>query len=122
MSDLQDVKNAVKICEQNKNLNIVIMQCGSDYPLKHRDTNLKTLTTFKSNFKYRLGFSDHTTSEIAGITSVGLGATVFEKHVTLNKNLLVQIIFLLWSQMNLRIIFIKLKKLINVLGQAKKIY
>lgn len=86
MSDLQDIKNAVKICEKNKNLNIVIMQCGSDYPLKHRDVNLKTLTTFKHNFKYVLGYSDHTTTEIAGITSIGLGATVFEKHITLNKN------------------------------------
>ena len=85
MSDLQDVKNAVKICEKNKNFNIVIMQCGSDYPLKHKDVNLNTLATFKSNFKYCLGFSDHTIGEVAGITSVGFGSIVFEKHITLNK-------------------------------------
>ena len=85
MSDLQDIKNAVKICENNNNFDIVIMQCGSDYPLKHKDVNLNTLKTFKSNFKYSLGFSDHTIAEVAGITSVSLGATVFEKHITLNK-------------------------------------
>jgi len=85
MSDLQDIKNAVKICEDNRNFKIVIMQCGSDYPLKHKDVNLKTLATFKSNFKYFLGYSDHTIAEVAGITSVGFGATVFEKHITLNK-------------------------------------
>ncbi len=86
MSDLQDVKNAVEICEKNHNPNIVIMQCGSDYPLKHKDVNLNTLKTFNLNFKYCLGFSDHTLSEVAGITSIGFGVTVFEKHITLNKN------------------------------------
>ena len=85
MSDLQDIKNAVSICEKNKNFKIVIMQCGSDYPLKLKDVNLNTLKTFRLNFNYHLGFSDHTISDTAGITSVGLGATIFEKHVTLNK-------------------------------------
>ncbi len=85
MSDLLDIKNAVEICEKNKNFNIIIMQCGSDYPLKHKDVNLSTLKTFNLNFNYKIGFSDHTLSEVAGVTSVGLGATVFEKHITLNK-------------------------------------
>lgn len=85
MSDLQDIKKAVEICEKNKNFNIIIMQCGSDYPLKHKDVNLNTLKTFKLNFNYSLGFSDHTLSEVAGVTSIGLGATVFEKHITLDK-------------------------------------
>jgi N,N'-diacetyllegionaminate synthase len=86
MSDLNDIKLAVEICEKNNNYNIVIMQCGSDYPLKHKDVNLNTLKTFKSQFNYNIGFSDHTLGDIAAITSIGLGATVIEKHITLNKN------------------------------------
>ena len=63
------------------------MQCGSDYPLKHKDVNLNTLKTFNNHFNYTLGFSDHTIEDVAGITSIGFGVTVFEKHVTLSKKL-----------------------------------
>ena len=85
MSNLKDVKQAVKICEKNKNKNIVLLQCGSLYPLPISKTNLNTLKTYLKNFNYNIGFSDHTLDDIAAITSVGLGAKVFEKHITLNK-------------------------------------
>ncbi len=120
MSDLQDIKNAVKICEKNKNSNIVIMQCGSDYPLNHKDVNLNTLATFKSNFKYYLGFSDHTIAEIAGITSVGFGATVFEKHVTLNKNSAGPDHFFAMEPSEFKGYITKIKEAHKCLGTSKK--
>ena len=73
------------------------MQCGSDYPLKHKDVNLNTLKTFNSNFKYCLGFSDHTLSS-GRYYKIGFGVTVFEKHITLNKNSNGPDHFLQWNQ------------------------
>ena len=87
MSDLDDVKNAVKVSEKNKNYKIIVMQCTSLYPLKHKDVNLNVLKNYKKNFKYTLGFSDHTPDGVAAITSVGMGSRVFEKHITLSKQM-----------------------------------
>jgi len=120
MSDLQDIKNAVEICEKNKNFNIEIMQCGSDYPLMHKDVNLKTLSTFKSNFNYFLGFSDHTTSEIAALTSIGFGVTVFEKHFTLNKNSAGPDHFFAMEPQEFKDYIFKIKESYKCLGTDKK--
>ena len=46
---------------------------------------LNSLKTYLQNFNYILGFSDHTLDDVAAITSIGLGARVFEKHITLDK-------------------------------------
>ena len=87
MSDLDDIKRAVNICEKNKNYNISILQCGSVYPLSYQDVNLNVLSTFKDTFGYPIGLSDHTLDNLAAISSVGMGATVFEKHFTLSKKM-----------------------------------
>lgn len=83
MSDLDDVKKA---CRKLNNCKLVLMQCTSLYPTNEKDTNLNVINTFKKTFKkVELGFSDHTSSDIAAITSVGMGVRYFEKHITLNK-------------------------------------
>jgi len=83
MCDLDDIKKAYNLLKNNV---LTIMQCCSVYPLNHIDANLKVLKNYKKEFpRARIGFSDHTTGNIAAITAVGLGATVFEKHLTLNK-------------------------------------
>jgi len=87
MADLEDIRKAINVCVKNKNFQIVVMQCGSLYPLHLSKCNLNTLNTFKNLSFCKTGFSDHTLCDIAAITSVGLGAIVFEKHITLNKKL-----------------------------------
>lgn len=83
MSDLDDIKKAHRVLNKCK---LVLMQCTSLYPTKEKDVNLNVINTFKKDFKkLELGFSDHTTSDIAAITAVGMGARYFEKHITLNK-------------------------------------
>ena len=83
MCDLDDIKKALKKINNSK---VVLMQCTSLYPTSEKDTNLNVIKTFKKKFKkIKLGFSDHTISDIAAITSVGMGVRYFEKHITLNK-------------------------------------
>ena len=88
MSDMLDIEMSHKKILKNGNQNIVIMQCGSMYPLPLKKANLNTLTSFKNKFRCGIGFSDHTLDDIASITAIGKGALVIEKHFTLSKKLL----------------------------------
>lgn len=88
MSDILDIDVAFKKVLGLGNRNIIIMQCGSMYPLPPKKVNLNTLTTFKNKFDCLLGFSDHTLDDVAAITAVGKGVIFFEKHFTLSKKLL----------------------------------
>lgn len=88
MSDILDIDVAFKKVLSLGNRNIIIMQCGSMYPLPPKKVNLNTLTTFKNKFDCLLGFSDHTLDDVAAITAVGKGVIFFEKHFTLSKKLL----------------------------------
>ena len=85
MSDLDDIKKAYK---KLNNCKLVLMQCTSLYPTNEKDVNLNVINTFKKYLKKaELGFSDHTISDVAAITAVGMGVRYFEKHITLNKKL-----------------------------------
>ena len=66
--------------------NIYILQCNSEYPSPLRDVNLNAMLNMKKNLQLKIGFSDHTLGSLASIVAVSLGASVIEKHITLNKN------------------------------------
>ena len=85
MCDMVDVEEAINICLGAGNSNIALLQCGAVYPLDNDLVNLRVIQAFASRFNCPVGFSDHTINEIAAITAVGLGATIFEKHITLDK-------------------------------------
>ena len=84
MCDFVDVEEALNICYASNNHNICIMQCGSIYPLENRDANLNVINSFLKRYDHLVGFSDHTIDNTAAITAVGIGARIFEKHITLN--------------------------------------
>ncbi|CAI8265550.1 MAG: N,N'-diacetyllegionaminic acid synthase [Gammaproteobacteria bacterium] len=85
MCDMVDVEEAVNTCMGTDNRQVVLMQCGAMYPLPSELVNLRVIQTLVHRFNCPVGFSDHTLGQVAAITAVGLGATVFEKHYTLNK-------------------------------------
>jgi len=63
------------------------MQCTSAYPALYEEINLNTIQTLRNKFKLNIGFSDHSLGVAASIAAAALGATIIEKHLTLNKNL-----------------------------------
>lgn len=66
--------------------NITITHCTSCYPTYTSDINMAALTSIKKEFPFcRVGYSDHTIGSTATIMAVALGASVIEKHITLNK-------------------------------------
>ena len=64
------------------------MQCNTEYPTPYKDLNLNVIKNFKKKFKVNVGLSDHSLGDVAPIMAVTLGASVIEKHITLNKNLI----------------------------------
>lgn len=85
MCDMIDVEEAVNVCFGAGNDRVVLMQCGAMYPLPNELANLRVIHSLKKRFQCPIGFSDHTLGQVAAIAAVGVGATVFEKHFTLDK-------------------------------------
>jgi len=85
INEIRDLVNCVKRYIPNK---FVLMQCTGDYPSKSSDSNLKVMLTYKKNFNCLYGYSDHTLGYINPTAATALGASVYEKHFTLNKKML----------------------------------
>ena len=62
------------------------MHCVSGYPAPSSDYNLKTLVDMQKKFGLVTGLSDHTIENITAISSIALGVSIIEKHVTLDRN------------------------------------
>jgi len=65
---------------------LAILHCVSGYPAPSGDYNLKTLVNMQKKFDLVTGLSDHTIDNTTAITSIALGASIIEKHVTLDRN------------------------------------
>jgi N-acetylneuraminate synthase/N,N'-diacetyllegionaminate synthase len=66
---------------------IALLQCVSAYPADPEAANLKVIHTLKEHFDVPIGFSDHSLGSELAIAAVALGASVIEKHITLDVNL-----------------------------------
>jgi sialic acid synthase SpsE len=83
LSNINEIKKSLKVLS---NVGVNILHCVSEYPLKYQNANLLAIKHLKEKFpNYTIGYSDHTIGNIAVLTAVALGATVIEKHFTLNK-------------------------------------
>lgn len=89
LSDIKEIDAVItRLKEKRKNLEgITLMHSTSAYPCPENQVDINSLATIKKRYKINVGYSDHTTSSIASIMAVSLGAKIIEKHVTLNKNL-----------------------------------
>jgi len=82
-----DIEKAIKTCHDVGNNDITILKCTSEYPAEISAANLKTITDMQNRFKVKVGVSDHTMGFIVPVVAVTLGATVVEKHFTLDRSL-----------------------------------
>ncbi len=88
MSDLYEISSAIKIlCEQGlKKKDITVLHCNTEYPSPVEDVNLRAMLTIKKKLDVEVGYSDHTLGIEVPVAAVALGATVIEKHFTLDRN------------------------------------
>lgn len=87
MASLEEVSEAVRAIKKTGNHKIILLQCTTDYPTQPGEVNLSAMNTLARTFRCPVGFSDHTVGSQAGIMAVTLGATVIEKHFTLDRTL-----------------------------------
>ena len=89
MSTLREISTAITTLINAGTIkkNIILLHCVSEYPTLFKNVNLNLISKLKSKFGLKTGFSDHTVGIEAAIAAVAKGATVIEKHFTLNKNL-----------------------------------
>jgi N-acetylneuraminate synthase len=67
--------------------NVTLLHCTTEYPAPYAEVNLKAIDTLRQSFNLPVGYSDHTAGVEVSIAAVARGATVIEKHFTLDKNL-----------------------------------
>jgi len=88
MATIEEIKSAVKTIETTGNKNIIILHCTTNYPCPNKEANISAMLDIQKHFPdYPVGFSDHTEGIVAPLIAATLGATVIEKHFTLDRNL-----------------------------------
>lgn len=84
MMTLQDINESVTALKKT-NTEIIILHCTSSYPTPPSEVNLRSMLTIQKKFGYIVGLSDHSEGVEVVIGAVALGASVIEKHITLDK-------------------------------------
>lgn len=89
MCDLQDVRAAVDALYNNglSKENLTLLHCNTEYPTPFDDLNLKAMNELREEFGVEVGYSDHSKGIEVPIAAVALGASVIEKHFTLDRNM-----------------------------------
>ena len=89
MCDLQDVRAAVDALYNNglSKENLTLLHCNTEYPTPYEDVNLKAMNELREEFGVEVGYSDHSKGIEVPIAAVALGASVIEKHFTLDRNM-----------------------------------
>lgn len=89
MASMTEVKDAFDVLTQEgvAKSAIHIVHCNTEYPTPMQDVNLKAMNAIGKELDVKIGYSDHTLGIEVPIAAVALGATVIEKHFTLDRNL-----------------------------------
>mgnify|MGYP001460207951 CR=1 FL=1 len=89
MSSIKDIRNALNLLVNGKLSidDITVLHCNTDYPTSYSDVNIHAMNDIKNNFRTKIGYSDHTLGIEVSLAAVALGATIIEKHFTIDRNL-----------------------------------
>lgn len=87
MASMDDVRESVAVLKKYGAGSITLLHCNTQYPTPYEDVNLKAMLSLSDEFGVDYGYSDHTQGIEVAIAAVAMGATVIEKHFTLDKNM-----------------------------------
>ena len=86
MADAEEIREAIEAAREGGCKELAILHCVSGYPAPASDYNLRTIPDMIERFGLVTGLSDHTLDNTTAITSIALGASIIEKHFTLDRN------------------------------------
>lgn len=87
MGGKAEIDNALEVITKHHE-NISILHCLSEYPSSYKNINLKTIDYLKKNYpNYQIGYSDHSIGISIPLAAVAMGATIVEKHITIDRSL-----------------------------------
>ena len=87
MCEIQEVEDAIAVLRENGTSDIKLLHCNTEYPTPYEDVNLRAMKTLRDAFGVEVGYSDHTKGIEVPIAAVAMGASVIEKHFTLDRNM-----------------------------------
>ncbi|WP_027065477.1 N-acetylneuraminate synthase [Maribacter sp. Hel_I_7] len=89
MAEMSEIEEAINVVTSSGTdiKDITVLHCNTEYPTPMQDVNLTAMNTIKDVFKVPIGYSDHTLGIEIPIAAVALGATVIEKHFTLDNSM-----------------------------------
>lgn len=87
MCEMKEIEEAIQVLEENGCGDITLLHCNTEYPTPMEDVNLNAMLSMKEKFHVPVGYSDHTRGIEVPIAAVAMGATVIEKHFTLDRNM-----------------------------------
>jgi pseudaminic acid synthase len=85
MMSLGELDETMRTARKAGCQNVILLKCTSSYPASPENTNILTISNMRETFDCEIGLSDHTMGIGVAVASVALGATVIEKHFTLNR-------------------------------------
>lgn len=87
MSELCEIEAAMRVLMESGTEEITLLHCTTEYPAPVEDVNLRAMQTLADRFGVKVGYSDHTEGIEVPVAAAAMGATVIEKHFTLDKNM-----------------------------------
>ena len=87
MASIEEVEQAINVVTSNGPKELTILQCNTEYPTPYEDVNLRAMVTMQEKFQVPVGYSDHTKGIAIPLAAVGMGATIIEKHFTIDRTL-----------------------------------
>ncbi len=87
MCSMDEIKAAIDVLKANGTKEIKLLHCNTEYPTPYEDVNLVAMKTMRDEFGLEVGYSDHTKGIEVPIAAVALGASIIEKHFTLDCNM-----------------------------------
>ena len=87
MSEYSEIEDALRVLKDSGAGDITLLHCTTQYPAPFESVNLRAMVSLKERFGTDIGYSDHTKGLEVAVAAVGMGASVIEKHFTLDKNM-----------------------------------
>lgn len=87
MATVEEIENTLSYLKANGAGEIMLLHCNSEYPTPYPDANILAMNDLRTRFGLEVGYSDHTLGIEIPIAAAALGATVIEKHFTLDRHM-----------------------------------